>query len=159
MKNVQKINNSQELHEMVNKFKLEKETNNQNNNPFRFSSLPHVDEDNNKNDLGWVVIGAHRETWRYDRLAAAYRILLNDAMAAGMYEKIRINILSMYDYKGTLTVTWFDKPPTKEMMDLADMAWYKVDSSEPIHYYGKIPRTHFKETMYGYDKYYIRGAF
>ena len=67
------------------------------------SKQTYIDDTDRDN---WIILGIHRETWRYDRLAEVYRTILNDAHKIDLYEQMRSNILSLHDRKGTLTVTW-----------------------------------------------------
>lgn len=87
----------------------------------------------------WVVLGVHRETWRFDRLAAIYRLILNNAYHNNMYSEIKETLLSLHDRKGNLTVTWKDKKPSKEMMDCVDNTWKEYEGSDPNHYFSTTP--------------------
>lgn len=82
----------------------------------------------------WIKIGCHRETERLERLLRVFRKALTLALYEGLHTRLRQELVSLYDRKGTLTVHWADPSPL-DLRRFVDEAWASEHETSIEHDY------------------------
>jgi len=82
----------------------------------------------------WIKIGCYRETDRLDRMVRVFRKALTLALYEGLHERLRDELVSLHDRKGTLTAHWKSSSPL-DLCRFVDEAWESENEVGAEHDY------------------------
>ena len=80
----------------------------------------------------WITIGCWRETERLERMLRVFRRALTLALYENLHMRLRGELVSLHDHKGTLTARWAS-PESFELCRFVEEAWHSENEYSTVH--------------------------